>query len=252
MIEQEKIGKFISAMRKEKNLTQKQLAENLGITDKAISKWETGRSMPDNAMLLDLCKALDVSLNELLSGEKLSQDKYGGKAEENMIHLMEENAKQKSTNRWTIVGTIIGIILLCVALIYTIIQSAGVRAITWFLDFPSFMLVTGIPMIVLAAAGMVKDFFYGFRICYDAEYEASKQEALQAYVAIKIVMKTSILTGGVMAAINIVLILGTLADIYTMGLCLAVALISIIYSLLLNILLMSTVARLKVITETIL
>lgn len=249
MVEQEKVGKFISAMRKEKNLTQKQLAEQLGITDKAISKWETGRSMPDNTMLLDLCKILGVSLNDLLSGERLSKDNYGGKAEENMMHLIKENEKQKNTNKWTIFGTLGGIICLCVAILFTIIQSAGFSAILWFVDLPSFLIVLGIPMIVLAASGMVKDFFHGFLICYKTEYNAGKNDILQAYVAMATFMKTSLLTGCVVAVINIVLLIGTIADASAMGICLAVALISITYSLLLNVLLMSTAARLKVICE---
>lgn len=64
------IGKFVAACRKEKGLTQKQLAEKLNITDRAVSKWETGKSIPDAAIMLDLCQILGISANELLSGEK--------------------------------------------------------------------------------------------------------------------------------------------------------------------------------------
>ena len=92
---QEKIGKFIALMRKEQNLTQRQLAEMLGITDKSISKWETGRSMLDNALLLELCSILKISVNELLSGERLAQEDYDGCAEENILYLMEKQEKQK-------------------------------------------------------------------------------------------------------------------------------------------------------------
>ena len=68
---QEKIGKFIALCRKEKKLTQSELAEKLQITNKAVSKWETGRGMPDASLLLDLCDILGISVNELLSGEKI-------------------------------------------------------------------------------------------------------------------------------------------------------------------------------------
>lgn len=71
MLNQEKIGKFIAERRKAQELTQKQLAEKLNVSDKAVSKWETGRSLPDNALLLDLCAMLSISVNELLSGERL-------------------------------------------------------------------------------------------------------------------------------------------------------------------------------------
>ena len=70
-MDQIKIGKFISSVRKEKKLTQKQLADKLGITDRAISKWENGKSMPDLSLLKPICDVLDISINELLSGEKI-------------------------------------------------------------------------------------------------------------------------------------------------------------------------------------
>lgn len=70
-MEQEMIGKFISACRKEKGLTQMQLAEKLNITNRAVSKWETGKSMPDVSLMLDLCNILGITVNELLSGERI-------------------------------------------------------------------------------------------------------------------------------------------------------------------------------------
>lgn len=73
---QEAIGKFISTCRKEKGLTQTQLAEKLNITNRAVSKWETGKSVPDAAIMLDLCEILDVSVNELLSGERIAMENY--------------------------------------------------------------------------------------------------------------------------------------------------------------------------------
>ena len=71
-MDQLKIGKFIAECRKQKNLTQMQLAEKLGITDKAISKWERGVAMPDSSIMLELCDILGISVNELLSGEKIN------------------------------------------------------------------------------------------------------------------------------------------------------------------------------------
>lgn len=73
MLNQEKTGKFMAEMRRQQNLTQRQLAEQVGVSDKTVSKWETGRSMPDNAILLDVCLILNISVNELLSGEKFSE-----------------------------------------------------------------------------------------------------------------------------------------------------------------------------------
>ena len=76
---QVKIGKFIAERRKNKNLTQSNLAEKLGITDRAISKWETGKGMPDSSIMLDLCKELEISVNELLSGEMIEMKDYDKK-----------------------------------------------------------------------------------------------------------------------------------------------------------------------------
>ena len=71
-----KIGKFIASKRKEKNLTQNQLAELLHVTDRAVSKWECGRSAPDSSIMLELCKILGINVNELLSGEELKMKDY--------------------------------------------------------------------------------------------------------------------------------------------------------------------------------
>ena len=91
-MDQKKIGQFIATLRKEKDLTQKQLADMLHITDKAVSKWECGRSLPDNQLLKELCSLLDITINELLSGERLSSDKYHEKAEENIGMLIDEQS----------------------------------------------------------------------------------------------------------------------------------------------------------------
>lgn len=92
-MEQDKIGKFISACRKEKELTQLQLAEKLNITNRAVSKWETGKSMPDASLMLDLCEILGITVNELLSGERLDMEDYKKKAEENLIELHSKKEK---------------------------------------------------------------------------------------------------------------------------------------------------------------
>ena len=89
-MDQKRIGAFIARCRKEKNLTQMQLAELLEITSQAVSKWENGRGMPDVSLLQPLCDALGISLNELFSGEHISAEEYKGKAEENISKLFKE------------------------------------------------------------------------------------------------------------------------------------------------------------------
>lgn len=80
-------GKFIASCRKEKGLTQAQLAEKLNITDRAVSKWETGKCMPDSSIMLELCNILGVTVNELLSGERIEINNYDEKVNENLIEL---------------------------------------------------------------------------------------------------------------------------------------------------------------------
>lgn len=88
---QEKIGKFIAKCRKEQNFTQEQLAEQLGVSNKSISRWETGNSMPDYSILSDLCKKLNISINELFSCERLTNNKYKEKADENLLTALENS-----------------------------------------------------------------------------------------------------------------------------------------------------------------
>ena len=114
---QEKIGKFICELRKEKGFTQKELADKLNITDRAISKWENGRGLPDLSLIKPLCDELDISINELLSGEKLNKKEYNLKLEENIEKTIEysdkkiKNIKGKINIFLVIVVTIICIIL---------------------------------------------------------------------------------------------------------------------------------------------
>ena len=91
-----KIGRFIAECRKEANLTQMQLAEKLGITDKAISKWERGLAMPDTSIMLELCDILGISVNELLSGEKINMDN-NQKNEQLLLDMAKEIEKKNKT-----------------------------------------------------------------------------------------------------------------------------------------------------------
>lgn len=95
---QEKIGKFISTVRKEKKLTQKQLADKLGITDRAISKWENGKSMPDLSLLKPLCDILEITINELLNGEYTSKDDKKNDLENNIVNVINYNRKRQNVS----------------------------------------------------------------------------------------------------------------------------------------------------------
>ena len=85
-----KIGLFIKSLRKEKSLTQREVAEQLNVSEKTISKWETGKGFPDISLTLPLCKLFDISMNELLSGERLDEKQYIEQAEENIVSLVND------------------------------------------------------------------------------------------------------------------------------------------------------------------
>ena len=112
-MDQVKIGQFIKICRKEKNLTQREVAEKLNISEKTVSKWETGNGLPEVGLMLPLCEILGISVNELLSGERLDEKKYFEKAEQNIMSLIEE---KKEAKRKIIIAVIIAVITLLAGL----------------------------------------------------------------------------------------------------------------------------------------
>jgi transcriptional regulator with XRE-family HTH domain/DNA-directed RNA polymerase subunit RPC12/RpoP len=89
-MDQQKIGKFIAQRRKATGLTQAQLAEKLGITDRAVSKWETGKALPDTSLMLDLCHILEITVNDLLSGEIVTMENYNKMLEDNLMEVVKQ------------------------------------------------------------------------------------------------------------------------------------------------------------------
>lgn len=102
---QEKIGKFIAECRKKKNMTQQELSEKLGVSDRTVGNWENGRNMPDLSLFKPLCNELDISLNDLMSGEKVNEKEYYEKLEENIMNTIDYSNK-KIENRNNFIGLI--------------------------------------------------------------------------------------------------------------------------------------------------
>ena len=232
MIDLKKIGGFISKARKEKGLTQKQLADEIGVSDKAISRWETGRGMPDTGTMPFLCKALDINVNELLSGEHLSVEAYSGKAEDNMVKLIEDNEQIKKKSKEDTAGTVIGIVILLLFLLGIILF--GRREIAWFLDIPSFLAVTGIWLSIVGMAGQLSDFFKGVGIaCHGnrmPEKDISEQARSLEY-AVDFGIRAMLFSGAVSSIISIVLVFGIMYDdAARLGPRLALAILTVFYS----------------------
>ena len=112
-MDQNKTGKFIAQTRRAQNLTQRQLADQLSISDKTVSKWECGKGLPEVSLMLPLCEILQITVNDLLSGEKVAEGEYQKKAEENMMNLIRENAENKERMTLSMICGGITVIAVC-------------------------------------------------------------------------------------------------------------------------------------------
>jgi transcriptional regulator with XRE-family HTH domain/DNA-directed RNA polymerase subunit RPC12/RpoP len=113
-MDQIKIGKFIADCRKKQNLTQMQLAEKLNVTDRAVSKWERGKAMPDSSIMLELCALLKITVNELLSGEEIDMENYNKELEKNLLEAVKQ--KEQADKRLLRLEVVIGVICVLVLL----------------------------------------------------------------------------------------------------------------------------------------
>ena len=139
-MDQEKIGQFIACLRREMGLTQRELAEKLCVSDKTISKWECGKGLPEVSLMLPLCEVLGITVNELLSGERLESEDYKARAEENMTALLRERTENKRKLLLEFV-----VILITMLSSVTIILLSGLLA----LDTPLRILLIVIALVVM-------------------------------------------------------------------------------------------------------
>ena len=211
-------GQFISRVRMEKGMTQKELAQKVGVTDKAVSKWETGRGMPDISSLDALCNALDVSVNELLSGEVLPPEFYEKKAEENMKTLIKENEKNTKTN-W--IQMILGEVLVIVAFVFLAI-CIGIKMLGNYFDLPSLL------YLVLISAGVVL-----------LSRPAGKREIFAA------LQKAVIPAGALAAMVSLIQIFLYAEDMEVIFTSVAVALLPVAYGIFLYLLLLPITTHMK-------
>ena len=145
-MDQFKIGRFIADCRKQQKLTQMQLADKLGITDKAISKWERGMAMPDTSLMLELCDILGISVNELLNGERISMENNNQKNEQLLLDMAKELEKKNKTiwtSMWAIMivsitALLAGIMIAALLIPEGIWQLVAILGITVFFLIPCF------------------------------------------------------------------------------------------------------------------
>ena len=156
-MDQEKIGAFITECRKQAGLTQAALGEQLGITDRAVSKWERGKSMPDPSLMLPLCGLLHITVNELLTGERISMEDYQKKAEENLLELQKQETLGNRRLLW--LETVTTLLITFAALMMIFAASFAVTLFWWRVG----LIAAGV---VIYAAGIV----VAVRLEHDAGY----------------------------------------------------------------------------------
>lgn len=161
-MDQMKIGRFIAERRKRVSLTQLQLAEKLGITDRAVSKWETGKAMPDASIMLELCGVLEISVNDLLCGEVVGMEDYSKKLENNLLDMIHQ--KEQADKRLLFLEIVVGISA-------TVIMFALVFLAT-FVQMASWLRVA---LLALGFALFFAGCFYALRIEQVAGYFACKE-----------------------------------------------------------------------------
>ena len=177
-MDQVKIGKFIADCRKKTNLTQMQLAEKLNITDRAISTWETGKSLPDSSIMLELCDILGISVNDLLCGEIVTMANYNKELENNLLEIIKQ--KEQADKRLLSIEVFIGItaIIVLFALIFV---AAFIQMETWL----------RISLIAFGFILFLAGCFYALRIEQVAGYyecEHCKHRYVPTYKAVNMAM----------------------------------------------------------------
>lgn len=230
---QKKIGEFIAELRKGKGLTQRQLADAVGVSDKTISKWECGNGLPEMSNIPILCDVLGININELLSGERLEQEIYTEKAEENMMTLMQETAEHKRKNRSALATVMLSLfgVVLAVSLATWFAEEISILA---FLDFPTFLPMLIVTAGVLCVGRAWKPFWKSFSLMGKETTGYTKQELADAIKALSLAAKAMLVAGVITSMSSVILLFAHISvdsfyDIEVLFKNVAIALLGILY-----------------------
>lgn len=191
-MKQEKIGKFLCEARKEQGITQQQLADAIGVSNKTVSKWECGKGMPEISLISPLCQALQININEFITGERLSEETYSQKAEENMMKFIKETEEHKKRNSiWMllIIGAAVSF-----GLWYTILSNMGMSMNWILLDKTALFAMVVVTALFLTGTKFAGDFGTAFVLAVGKK-NVSEEEMLRAKAAVKLVSKTWLVMG---------------------------------------------------------
>lgn len=257
-MDQEKIGKFIADIRKEKGLTQRELAETMGVSDKTISKWECGNGMPEMSMLMPLCQVLEINVNELLSGERLSEGSYSRKAEENIMHLIQEKEECKKQNKGNVIGATLTIVLpvfvVILAITWALFLSRGVDGIKeGFNDLSSAMDVlltmSVVTVLMMSVTRLWIPFFRSFGVMF-GHRDYTFSEIRESVIALHLMGNVWVVTGILIMFIELFMILFYFSwrgdFIETWGIQFAISILSLVYGLLGKLILLPIQSRVEI------
>lgn len=240
-MDQAKTGRFIAEKRKEKGMTQKELAEQLGIGDKAVSKWECGRGMPDNSIMLPLCSLLGINVNELLMGESLAVENYNESSEDIILTLMEEKESLKKKNKKNLLSCIL-MVLLTAVLFFIIVMPIQVwHSWVYFFDPLTFVMDPILVLVMLLATGNVKVFFQSFSLI--RKEDADRNRLVSSLGAVKLAIASFLLGGGLFTLFDTIFILRTMTKEPERGV--SITLLTMLYGTLFALLLLPVKCKLE-------
>lgn len=176
-MDQIKIGKFIAKVRKENNMTQRELADALMISDKTVSKWECGKGLPEVSLMMPLCEILGITVNDLLTGERVSDHDYKEKAEENMMNLMEENQRNKKIWITAIICAIVTVVAVC-----SIVVIAAYIEMHWAIRIALIVMAIMVAALGIGAASVLEN-HVSYWVCPNcgSEFKASMRAYVKGY-----------------------------------------------------------------------
>ena len=243
-MDQEKIGVFISTLRKEQGMTQQQLADAIGVSNKTISKWECGKGMPELALIVPLCHILQISINEFLSGEHLLEHGYTEKAEVNMMNLLQETERRSSLLAFGIT-----VIIFLFVVLYSVITNMGISMNMLFVDMPTLLSMFLVTALFLLGTNLGLPFFDSFRIVFGKKKSVSIKQLFQAKSAIKLAKITFLGMGFLESCISFMAIqpMGEGTLLFTgLSISISIALNGILYGLIGFLLLLPIQVRLEI------
>ena len=232
-MDQIKIGEFIARKRKEQELTQMQFAEAVGVSNKTVSKWETGLRMPDVAILQDVCDVLKITINELLAGEdfsEYSEKEYMKKAEDNVIGLMQEVNEIKETKRGGLLGVLCSIPIMIGAMVLTLLHVVGATNIVYFFNVPTIFYMAGLFLFILGVTGAFPKYIAGYKCLFNIR-KYNRNEMCKIVCTLEYVRKLTWTIGFAIFMINVMAISINYTHLEVIGPFLAGAVVSPFYTI---------------------